>query len=604
MVKTKDSLLTGYQNHRLTQQELLKALKSKLNSISFSRLGLFVLEIILITLIINFGFSALFGVLLAAPLLAFMYLVKKQIDTQRLIDYHRQLLWVFENEINLINGNANGYDHGAAYESELHHYASDLDIYGSGSLYALINRCNTHSGLNLLAGSLGMPANEAVILARQEAIAEIVQEIESTFLFRAELQGHQPAQIGMIIKKLKEDLPAQLKFTHHKFIRHYTAIVPLLSIGVFVLATIYGGGFWTGFSAVLMFNFIFTLSQLKKINAVHLGFGGSSKLLNSFASAVKWTEGRDWKSKYIVDFFGNDASKGVVSMQIKRLAGIINAFDARLNMIVGGFLNLFFLWDLRCAIRLDQWYAASAIELVNGLYRISQFEELICFATLSYNEPGWTLPEISGAFKLDVENLGHPLIVASRRVVNSYNFTNQPTTDIITGSNMAGKSTFLRTVGINMVLAFAGAVVCATKMHTAIFSLLSYMRIKDSLNDQTSTFKAELNRLKMILDAIDQQQDALVLIDEMLRGTNSKDKFLGSRVFIERLIDRKTPALFATHDLQLSEMAGQYPVRVRNYHFDIQLAEGEMNFDYKLKNGPCQTFNAAILLKQIGLTLT
>lgn len=129
------------------------------------------------------------------------------------------------------------------------------------------------------------------------------------------------------------------------------------------------------------------------------------------------------------------------------------------------------------------------------------------------------------------------------------------------------------------------------------------MRIKDSLNDQTSTFKAELNRLKMILDAIQSDRNTFVLIDEMLRGTNSKDKYLGSKVFIEKMIEQNTPALFATHDLQLSEMQENYPEKIRNYHFDIQIREGEMEFDYKLKQGPCKTFNAALLLKQIGLQL-
>ena len=153
-----------------------------------------------------------------------------------------------------------------------------------------------------------------------------------------------------------------------------------------------------------------------------------------------------------------------------------------------------------------------------------------------------------------------------------------------------------------MVLAFSGAPVCALYMKTSIFEILTYMRIKDSLNDQTSTFKAELNRLKMILEGVKQSAQPLVLIDEMLRGTNSKDKYLGSKVFIQEMIKEHTPTLFATHDLQLSEMIAENPDTLRNYHFDIQLAEGEMNFDYKLKYGACKTFNAALLLKEIGLS--
>lgn len=166
---------------------------------------------------------------------------------------------------------------------------------------------------------------------------------------------------------------------------------------------------------------------------------------------------------------------------------------------------------------------------------------------------------------------------------------------------MAGKSTFLRTVGINMVLAYAGAPVCATQMELSIFKLLTYMRIKDNLIENTSTFKAELNRLKMILQEVEVHSNAFVLIDEMLRGTNSKDKFDGSKVFIEKLIALKIPTLFATHDLQLSELEHEHPIAVRNFHFDIQLIGEEMDFDYLMKHGPCTKFNAAILLKQIGL---
>ena len=199
--------------------------------------------------------------------------------------------------------------------------------------------------------------------------------------------------------------------------------------------------------------------------------------------------------------------------------------------------------------------------------------------------------------------IGHPLIHTEKRVDNNYQLVAQPTVDIVTGSNMAGKSTFLRTLGINMVLAYAGAPVCASAMSLSIFKVLTYMRIKDSLNESTSTFKAELDRLKMILTQVALHPNALVLIDEMLRGTNSRDKFLGSKVFIEKLIQLKTPTLFATHDLQLSELIEVHKDTVRNYHFDIQIADGEMKFDYKIKSGPCTTFNAAILLKEIGLSL-
>ncbi|RZK66303.1 MAG: DNA mismatch repair protein MutS, partial [Pedobacter sp.] len=296
-------------------------------------------------------------------------------------------------------------------------------------------------------------------------------------------------------------------------------------------------------------------------------------------------------------------SKIPVSKEIKTLSKVIQKFDARLNLIVGGFLNGLFLWDLQCCISLDKWYQSSSKDVISALNHLGDFEEIISLATLAYNQPAWVFPSIDEGFQLSGTEIGHPLIAVERRVNNDFYLEAKPTVDIVTGSNMAGKSTFLRTLGINMVLAYAGGPVCARSLQLSVFSINTYMRIKDSLNESTSTFKAELNRLKMILKNIEQDKNTFVLIDEMLRGTNSKDKYLGSKVFVEKLIAEKTPGLFATHDLQLADLKEDHPTTLRNFHFDIQIINGEMEFDYKLKQGPCSTFNAAILLKQIGLSL-
>lgn len=604
MVKTKHSILNDYQNKAAQQQKQIDGLKRKLNNISFSRLGLFIAEILIVTLIINFGFEWFFGVLLFVPLVLFLVLVKKQTTVQKELTYTRALLWVYQNEINQLSDGKNGYDNGNVYADEYHPYSSDLDIFGQGSLYAYVNRCNTNDGLDLLAANLSRANDKTTILQRQEAIAELISHIAQTFHFRAELQDHKPEQLRVIKNKLQHELPEQLKFARNRTLRLYVKLVPFVTMGMLALAIGYGGLLWQFFALVLLFNSGLTFFNLAAINRVYNGFSKGSAMLNAFAGTVKWTEDVKWNSTYIKGFFDSSKSDQPVSAQIKSLSAIIQAFDARLNILVSAFLNLFLLWDLKCSINLSNWNDQSSIQLIKGMLRISQFEELISFATLSYNQPDWNFPLIEDNFHFRASKLGHPLIPEKVRVLNDFNVTANPTVDIVTGSNMAGKSTFLRTAGINMVLAFAGAAVCAAQMSISIFNILSYMRIKDSLNDQTSTFKAELNRLKMILDAIQANPNSFVLIDEMLRGTNSKDKYLGSKVFIEKMIEQKTPALFATHDLQLSEMQEDYPEKIRNYHFDIQISEGEMNFDYKLKHGPCKTFNAALLLKQIGLTLT
>ncbi len=601
MLNSKEAILNDYQHKIKDQQNQIDELAKQLNKISFARLGIFIAEILLVASIISWGFHWIYIILLFLPLVYFLMLLKKQGRVQGELDYAKQLLWIYKNEEEQLLSRNNGYDHGEQFESESHPYTSDLDIFGHLSLYAYVNRCKTDKGRLLLAEHLNEPLAVDVILERQQAIKELNGHMEDTFHFRARLQNHQPGQLIAIEQKLMQELPVQLKFTSSKLLRAYVAFVPFLMLAIFVAAIISGGMLWNIFGLVALFNAALIFFNLKHINPVYYGFCGSADLLKAYAGIIGWTEGISWKSPYIRAFFNTADAAVPVSKEIKDLAAIVQAFDARLNMIVALVLNVFFLWDLKCSIRLDNWYKGSSQHILKGLDSISRFEELISFATLAHNEPEWNYPVLENTFGLEAVQIGHPLIEAQKRIVNDYALTAKTTVDIVTGSNMAGKSTFLRTIGINMVLAYAGAPVCAKALRLSIFKVLSYMRIKDSLNDQTSTFKAELNRLKMILEESALTTNTFVLIDEMLRGTNSKDKFSGSKAFIERMIAQRTSALFATHDLALSEMELQYPGQLRNYHFDIQITESEMHFDYKLKHGACKTFNAAILLKQIGL---
>jgi len=606
MVKTKYDVLIGYQNSADKQQLLINGLKKRLNQISLSRLGLFILEILIVALIISGGFFWYFGLLAVIPVFLFLVLIKQQTRVQNELDYALRLMWVYQNEIDLLTKGKNGYADGDLYSDELHPYTSDLDILGPRSVYANVNRCNTTAGLDMLASSLLTAADKMTIELRQKAIKELVTHIDETYHFRAELQNHKPGQLEIIKDKLLHQLPVQLGFARSRLLKIYVSAAPFLTAGLLATGVIFGGVMWNVFALMAIINACLVFFHLNDINKVYYGFTGSSNQLSAFAGTIKWTEEVDWQSQYIRDMFKEEDSENAsvpVSVQIRQLSSIIQAFDARLNILVSLVLNLFLLWDLKCSVRLAEWHSRSSASLVHGLYRISQFEELISFATLTHNHPDWNFPVIEDVFQLHAVGLGHPLIDEKERVMNNFELAVQPTVDIVTGSNMAGKSTFLRTLGVNMVLGFAGAPVCADSMSLSIFKVFSYMRIKDSLNDHTSTFKAELNRLKMILDAISNISNSFVLIDEMLRGTNSKDKYLGSKVFIEKLITQNTPALFATHDLQLSEMEEDNPKDIRNYHFDIQMAEDEMRFDYKLKHGPCKTFNAALLLKQIGLTM-
>jgi len=603
MFKTEQEIHTNYEFLIGGVKTEITEVKTKIDRFSFLRVALLIVEVLLFVAFVSVTTDmaiVIMGFCLLLPIIIFIIVVKKQQVLSKKETYLKNLLWVYQNEVDLIMGKGNGYDQGVSFDDDNHPYLSDLDIFGKSSLFALINRCATKEGVTKLANNLTQESDKVHILARQAAVQEIVNEIASTFGLRANLRVHNTNKIAEIKYKLKEQLSKQLQFTQQQLLRIYVKVTPFITLSLLLTAIIIGGKLWSVLSLLALINAAITFYYMKRINLVYYGFSGSALLLNDYGTAIAWTEEKEWESAYIVDLF---ESKEKVSLQIKKLAKIIQAFDARLNILLSAILNFFFLWDLRCCIKIDQWHQIAAAKVENGLDRISSFEELISIATLTFNHPNWTFPEISDDFSFSSSSMGHPLILLEKRIDNEFEFVAQPTVDIITGSNMAGKSTFLRTVGINMVLAYLGAPVCASQMTLSIFKLLTYMRIKDSLNESTSTFKAELNRLKMILTHVALHKNSLVLIDEMLRGTNSKDKFMGSKVFIERLINLRTPTLFATHDLQLSELKEVYEHNVRNFHFDIQINNGEMDFDYKLKDGPCTIFNAAILLKEIGLSL-
>ncbi|WP_316827311.1 MutS-related protein [Pedobacter miscanthi] len=603
MLKQQEEIIAAYDQKIKEVTADISETKKLIDQLSFVRIGLFLAEILLFILLVNSAddnLRTLIQIGLCVPVIAFAFIVRRQSKLDREIDYKKQLLWVYQNEWHVLNGIANGYDHGTAFESELHPYTSDLDIFGSASLFAMINRCSTKSGNNILAKNFSEKSTRDRILLRQEAVKEIIEKIDETYSFRANLHGYDPEKIEQIKTQLKYQLGAQLKFVAGKFLRFYVKLVPYIAIALILAAVFVSGVFWKILVLLCIIHGGWNVLLGSKINKVFYSFGGSSNLLNGYAGAILWTENQSWKSPYILGLFD---SKIPVSKEIKALSKIIQNFDARLNIIVGAILNVVLLWDLRCCVNLDIWYKSSSKDVISALDHLGDFEELISLATTAYNQPHWVFPAIKDQFALTTVQVGHPLINERLRVNNDFHLETKPTVDIVTGSNMAGKSTFLRTLGINMILAYAGAPVCAKSMELSVFSINTYMRIKDSLNESTSTFKAELNRLKMILDNVVKDKDTFVLIDEMLRGTNSRDKYLGSKVFVEKLIAEKTPALFATHDLQLADLITGHPETVRNFHFDIQIKEGEMRFDYLLKQGPCKTFNAAILLKEIGLTL-
>jgi DNA mismatch repair ATPase MutS len=267
------------------------------------------------------------------------------------------------------------------------------------------------------------------------------------------------------------------------------------------------------------------------------------------------------------------------------------------------FLNTFLLWDVRQVRALNQWKEMNRTKVTTWFYLIGQFEVLNSIATLCFNNPQWCWPVFDLYFKLEGEEIGHPLIPVSKRITSSFNMQGNPKIAIITGSNMAGKSTFLRSLGVNVLLAQMGAPVCAKRFALSQMQLMSSMRIEDNLAESTSTFYAELKKLKTIVEAVKSQEPVFVLLDEILRGTNSLDRHHGSKALIRQMIREQGVAIIATHDIELAQMQKEFSKEIENYHFDVQVRGEELYFDYLLKKGICTNLNATILMKKIGIEI-
>jgi DNA mismatch repair ATPase MutS len=295
---------------------------------------------------------------------------------------------------------------------------------------------------------------------------------------------------------------------------------------------------------------------------------------------------------------------GLAELHIHELEHIIAAFDVGNSQIGLLVFNSLLLWNVRYAIRLQRWYARYGKEIPGWFESIAHFDALSSLATFAFNNPEYIYPvpvEAQGHFSIHSEGVGHPFIASERCVCNDFSMDGKERFVIVTGANMAGKSTFLRTLGINLVMGMSGLPVFARNMTFTPIALYTNMRTTDSLVNEESYFFAELKRLRYLLDLLEQGIPLFVILDEILRGTNSIDKLSGSRGFVRRLMNYPCSGLIATHDLKLTEIATEYEGKILTKCFEIQLSDAGLHFDYLLTPGVTQTMNATFLMKKMGI---
>ena len=598
-----ENIINDYNERATYAADQASLYKKQSDKYSLLRLVAFAFFILCVVIAISIDESVIIVIGLVIMILWFSWLVKKQSGFDRLNAYWLDIEKVNRNEIGSIKERTNIYPDGAGFINDKHYYTSDLDIFGAGSLYQLVNRSATAGGMLKLAQWLARPADKKTILARQDAVKEIAANNDWKLEFQAYLVfclKQNREQVKNLLGYLK--IPVELEDA--KWLRLYMKVAPWLLLALIIAAVFYAPARYV-VPLLALANYRMVSSKSEVVKKADLIAGKIGQTLSHFSSAFKIVEEGEWRTPCNQELFAKIRSgeSEKISAKIEELSRLIDKLNYRLNLLVAAILNVFFLWDIRQIMAIEDWKKANHSNFDTSFDALAEFEALVSLSSLAVNYPGWCTPEIvdNESYTLVAQDMGHPLISTKWRVANDFGLDNSFNIDIITGSNMAGKSTFLRTVGINTVLALCGAPVCATRMTVSVMTILSYMRIKDSLNESTSTFKAEIDRLQMLLKAVDGQEKIYFLIDEMLRGTNSADKYLGSKAVIERLIAKKAVGIVATHDLQIAELEKRYPDYIRNFYFDIRVQDGEMLFDYKIKNGECKTFNATLLLEQIGI---
>ena len=547
-----------------------------------------------------FGFKSWYTLIFSfSATILFFFLIKKNIQLEKTKRKFAILKKIVEDELLALSHSFSHFKNGSEYLNTDHFFSYDLDLFGEGSLFQFINRTSTISGQQKLAGWLiKPPIQKEEIAKKQDGIRELSQipEWRLNFLANGQMFEETIELHNEIVSWAGQDL----KFKNAVSVKWILFVIPLLTLISLVPAVLGVTNLFAWIMVITQWIFLYFFS--KQIKQYFQFFGRKSELLSKYMQLLQFIEEKEFKSVLLCEL-QNKVRKPVSASKIfLQLKYLVEQFDYRQNILVGFFLNSVLLWDIRCVYRLWNWHNQHHQKLADWLEVVAETDAIISLANFANNHAEFIFPEIhEGGFTFQTKEMGHPLLRKNKRVCNDFEINGWSKVMIITGANMAGKSTFLRTVGVNLILARTGAPVCAEKMIFTPIEIYTNMRTTDSLLKDESYFFAELKRIKGVLDWLQKGERIFVILDEMLKGTNSVDKLNGSKELLRKLVQFKSVSLIATHDLKLSEMEDDFPQQVFNKCFEIRIENDDLVFDYKLSDGVTKTMNATFLMKKMGI---
>jgi len=592
-------------------------LKKVLNRISLLRLFIFVISSTILITLLSINLITPFFIVFPILILCFDFVIKHHNKIAYLRKHTLFLKKINESEILREKCNLEEFDTGHQFINQKHLYTSDLDIFGQHSIFQLVNRTTTESGRILLSGWLAAPAPNNKLHDRQKAIKELSQKLD----WRQDLQAS-----GMHFQNKKSDyyklldwVEAPVVLLKHR--RIYIAVAIILSVlsllSLYFYIPYFDSPSWYIYILPLITVLFICSRILKKIKPIADNIVETSQenidTFRGYRALINKIERESFNSKKLCQLQSIlIKSKFSAFKEINRLCKLLEFSQQRgmkrkRTQMNGNFFyaafNSFLLLDIYLIIAIEKWKSKNKDLLKPWAEVVSEFEVINSFAGLCYSNPSYTFPEITEKSNyVHFEALGHPLINSKKRVCNNFHSEGQGDVVMITGSNMGGKSTFLRAVGVNLVLALAGAPCCAKNGQVSNLKLYTSMRTQDNLKGGISSFYAELNRIEKMLKLIESSHNVFFLLDEMFKGTNSEDRHKGGFSLINQISKLKTSGIIATHDIELAKLSGN-KMLVTNYSFNSEIEDNSMIFSYELHPGICNDFNASELMEKIGIKI-
>ncbi|HTI09280.1 MAG TPA: hypothetical protein VL832_12015 [Puia sp.] len=607
--------LTFYEEKITHYTVQLETLQKRLTSIALGRLLSFLgLAITSYFLLKAFSIPLLLITLLF--LILFITLVILNLRAKDRKSLLEKLLFVNTNELGILKDEGNGFPDGQAFLGP-ESYLDDLDIFGRHSLFHLLNRTTSIHGTERLANLLRQPLrSKEDIEQHQQALKALSPQADNRQLITAHglLTGESEGNLFDLADWLKE--PNQLQ--PWVFVVRWIIVLFNVACLLFLL--------WTGNYRPLLIGvlagWILTGYFSEHMGRQHALLSKKNAILEQYALTLRLFNTMDSGKAPLLEQL--QAQTREADRAIRKLARLSSYFDQQLNAVVSFLLNNLFAYNLHGLIVLEKWKAANRTAFPLWIDAVGNIECLNSLASFAFNNPDYAYPvpvdrdatdpstpaplrsatsdlHARAGLHIAATGLAHPLIPARERVPNDLTIGHRERLMLVTGSNMSGKTTFLRTTGVNLLLAQCGAPVCATSFSFTPMQILTSLRISDSLQEHTSYFMAELKKLQRIVHQLQSGSPALVLIDEILRGTNSEDKTYGSEQFILKLLNYSCLSLFATHDLSLGQLENEQPGLISNYCFESVIENGELHFNYLLQRGVARNRNASFLMKKMEI---